>query len=141
MRDNAARLLVSGWREYNMYICISVESSSLLKTMIYIYKHDRCCCCSCCYFQNSRACSPRFACACAAACKYPTSVIFARSMPNDEVAQVNPTTSHREVFSFYILFRDIDERAFVSMEFRFDRELVVDRDRRPTIIQLHLLSL
>lgn len=39
MRDDAARLLVSGWREYNIYIyiCISVESSSLLKTIIYIY--------------------------------------------------------------------------------------------------------
>lgn len=131
MRDDAARLLVSGWREYNIYIyvCISVKSSSLLKTIIYIYiyKHDRCCCC----FQNSRACSSRFACACAAACKYPTSLIFARSMPNDS----GSSTSHREAFSFYILFRDIepDKRAFVSMEFRIDRELL-PRSTCPTSI-------
>lgn len=126
MRDNAARLLVSGWREYNIYmyirrIVVPVKNYDII--YIYIYKHDRCCCWC---FQNSRACSSRFACACAAACKHPTSLIFARSMPND-----SGSSGQRNNFSpggVLVLYFIQRHRAFVSMEFRTEPRISTEID-------------
>lgn len=123
---------------YIRRIVVPVKNYDIIYIYIYIYKHDRC---FCCCFQNSRACSSRLACAFVVQLHVN---IQHRSCLHDrcrmtQVAQVNATTSHREAFSFYILFRDVEpgKRACSSpWSFEPNRELV-PRSTCPIIIQLH----
>lgn len=114
---------------YIRRIVVPVKNYDIIYIYLYIYKHDRC---FCCCFQNSRACSSRLACAFVVQLHVNTQH---RSCLHDrcrmtQVAQVNATTSHREAFSFYILFRDVEpgKRAFVSMEFRTEPRISTEID-------------
>lgn len=139
MRDNAARLLVSGWREYNIYmyirrIVVPVKNYDIICIYIYI---------------NTIVVVVDVSKILVRARRVSRVLVQLhvntqhRSYLHDrcrmtQVAQVNATTSHREAFSFYILFRDIERSSPWSFELK--RELV-PRSTFPTIIQLHLLSL
>lgn len=139
MRDNAARLLVSGWREYNIYmyirrIVVPVKNYDIICIYIYI---------------NTIVVVVDVSKILVRARRVSRVLVQLhvntqhRSYLHDrcrmtQVAQVNATTSHREAFSFYILFRDIERSS--PWSFELNRELV-PRSTFPTIIQLHLLSL
>lgn len=139
MRDNAAHLLVSGWREYNIYmyirrIVVPVKNYDIIYIYIYI---------------NTIVVVVDVSKILVRARRVSRVLVQLhvntqhRSYLHDrcrmtQVAQVNATTSHREAFSFYILFRDIERSS--PWSFELNRELV-PRSTFPTIIQLHLLSL
>lgn len=139
LRDNAARLLVSGWREYNIYmyirrIVVPVKNYDIICIYIYI---------------NTIVVVVDVSKILVRARRVSRVLVQLhvntqhRSYLHDrcrmtQVAQVNATTSHREAFSFYILFRDIERSS--PWSFELNRELV-PRSTFPTIIQLHLLSL